>query len=129
MRFIMLYKPGRESGRPPSQEQVQLLGELIEEGMRNGTLISTEGLRDSSKATRVRVVGGDFVVTDGPFSEAKELIGGFAIMQLNSHEEAIESTKRFLALMGEGETEIRQIDERSDHDQSFCLELTEAADQ
>lgn len=129
MRFMMLYKPGRESGRPPSQEQVQLLGELIEEGMRNGTLISTEGLRDSSKATRVRVVGGDFVVTDGPFSEAKELIGGFAIMQLNSHEEAIESTKRFLALMGEGETEIRQIDERSDYDQSFCLELTEAADQ
>ena len=128
MRFMMLYKPGRDGGAPPSGDTLQQLGELIEEGMRDGTLLATEGLRDSSRATRVRVSGGDFVVTDGPFSEAREIVGGFAIMELDSHEDAIERTKRFLALMGEGETEIRQIDERSDFDASFRGEMSEAAE-
>ena len=128
MRFMMLYKPGQDGGAPPSAETLQQLGELIEEGMRDGTLLATEGLRDSSRATRVRVSGGDFIVTDGPFSEAKEIIGGYAIMELDSHEDAIERTKRFLALMGGGETEIRQIDDRSDFDPTFSGELSEAAE-
>ena len=128
MRFMMLYKPGQDGGAPPSAETLQQLGELIEEGMRDGTLLATEGLRDSSRATRVRVSGGDFIVTDGPFSEAKEIIGGYAIMELDSHEDAIERTKRFLALMGGGETEVRQIDDRFDFDPTYSEELSEAAE-
>ena len=128
MRFMMLYKPGRDGGAPASGETLQQLSELIEEGMSDGTLLVSEGLRDSSRATRVRVSGGDFVVTDGPFSEAKEIIGGYAIMELASHEDAIERTKRFLALMGGGETEIRQIDERSDFDPAFFGELSQASE-
>lgn len=128
MRFMMLYKPGHDGGQPPTQEHLQQMGRLIEEGVRNGTLLSTEGLQASSKGARVRIEGGNFVVTDGPFSEAKELVGGFAIMRFNSKEEAIEHTKRFLAFMGEGETEIRQLHEASDFDEPYASELSEAAE-
>jgi hypothetical protein len=126
MRFMMLYKPGFDDGRPPTLEHLQVMGKLVEEGVRNGTLLSTEGLQPSAKGARVRVAGGDFVVTDGPFSEAKELVGGYAILQLDSKEEAIEHAKHFLALMGEGETEIRQLHEASDFGEAFTSELSEA---
>jgi hypothetical protein len=126
MRFIMLYKPGYDGGRPPTPEHLQMMSKLVEEGIRNGTLLSTEGLRESSRGARVRISGGDFVVTDGPFSETKELVGGYAIMQFDSKEEAIEHTKHFLALMGEGETEIRQLYEPSDFGEAFNDSMSKA---
>lgn len=107
MRFMMLYKPGRESDTPPSPEHLAEMGRFIEEMGRTGVLLATDGLEPSSKGTRVRISGGKFTVTDGPFTETKELIAGYAIVQAKSMEEAIALAKRFLALVGEGESEIR----------------------
>jgi hypothetical protein len=67
-----------------------------------GVLLTTDGLQPNSKGARVRISGGKFSVTDGPFTEAKELIAGYAIVRVKSKEEAIEQAKRFLTLMGEG---------------------------
>ena len=85
------------------------MGKLVEEAMKAGWLLSTEGCLPSAKGARVRLSDGKFTVTDGPFTEAKELIGGFAIIQANSKEDAIEHTKYFLQVAGGGETEIRQL--------------------
>jgi hypothetical protein len=108
MRFMMLYKPGRESDLPPSQEEMNAMGQLIGEMASAGVLIATDGLQPSSKGARVTVTGsGNFTVTDGPFAETKELIAGYAIVEARDKEHAIELAKRFLSVMGEGESEIR----------------------
>jgi hypothetical protein len=104
---MSLYKPGRESDTPPSEQVIAALGQLIEDMAKAGVLIATDGLQSSSKGARVRISDGKFTVTDGPFAETKELIGGYAILNAKSKEEAIELTKRFLSLMGEGACEIR----------------------
>jgi len=104
---MSLYKPGRESDAPPSERVIAAVGQLIEEMVKAGVLIATDGLQPSSKGARVRISSGKFTVTDGPFAETKELIGGYAILNAKSKEEAIELTKRFLSVMGEGECEIR----------------------
>jgi hypothetical protein len=90
------------------------MGNLIGEMAAAGVLISTEGCLPTSKGLRLRIDEGNFTLTDGPFTEAKEVIGGFALIQVKSREEAIEWGKRFLAVMGEGESEIRQIAEGPD---------------
>ena len=115
MRFMMMYKPvkDQESG-PPCEEDVSEMGKFVEESYKSGALLSTEGLQPPSKGARVRLAGGKITVTDGPFAEAKELVGGFAIVRLNSKQEAIEMAKRFLDVAGDGETEIRQLWEPSD---------------
>jgi hypothetical protein len=113
MRFMMIYKPANvkdmEAGVPPSQEHMAAMGKLIEEFVQSGVMLATDGLMSSSKGARVKQSGGKVAVTDGPFIEAKELIGGFAIFQLQSKAEAIELTKRFLHTAGDGEVEIRQM--------------------
>jgi hypothetical protein len=109
MRFMTLYKPGKESDAPPTQEEMAAVGQLIQEMAEAGVLLATDGLLPSSKGARVRISNGKFTVTDGPFSETKELIGGYAIIDVQSKQEAIELTKRFLKAMGEGESEIRQM--------------------
>jgi hypothetical protein len=109
MRFMSLYKPGRESDAPPTEQEMAAVGQLIEEFAKAGILIATDGLQSSAKGARVRIDRGKFTVTDGPFAETKELIGGYAILNAKSKEEAIELTKRFLSVMGEGECEIRQM--------------------
>jgi hypothetical protein len=109
MRFMMLYKPGKESDTPPSAQELAAVGQLIQEMAHAGVLLATDGLQPSSKGARVRISGGKFTVTDGPFTETKELIAGYAIVQASSKQEAIELAKRFLRVMGEGESEIRQM--------------------
>jgi hypothetical protein len=104
---MVLYKPGKETDAPPSPQERAAVGQLIEEMAKAGVLIATDGLQPSSKGARVRIDGGKFTVTDGPFAETKELIGGFAIVNAKSKAEAIELAKRFLSVMGEGESEIR----------------------
>jgi uncharacterized protein YndB with AHSA1/START domain len=89
------------------------LGQLIEEMAKAGVLLATDGLQPSSKGARVRISGGKFTVTDGPFTETKELIAGYAIVQARSKAEAIELAKRFLTVMGEGESEIRLMHEQA----------------
>jgi hypothetical protein len=112
---MMMYKPDKpETGALPSKEYLAEMGKLIEEGMKAGTLLVSEGLQPSSKGARVRLSGGKITVTDGPFTEAKELVAGFAVIQMKSKEEAVESAKQFLKTAGDGECEIRQLYEASD---------------
>ena len=108
---MTLYKPGRESDAPPTEKEMADMGQLIEDMAKAGVLIATDGLQPSSKGARVRISGGKFTVIDGPFTETKELIAGYAIIQAKSKEEAIELTKRFLKVVGEGESEIRLMHE------------------
>ncbi len=108
MRFLAIYKTV-ETDAPPSAEEMARMGKLIEEGMKAGFLLATEGCLPSSKGARVRQSNGKVTVTDGPFTEAKEVIGGFAILQANSKEEAIAHCKNFLKVAGDGESEIREL--------------------
>jgi hypothetical protein len=85
------------------------MGKFIEESMKSGALLATEGCLPSAAGARVRLSSGKITVTDGPFTEAKELIGGFALIKANSKQDAIEFNQRFLKIAGDGETEIRQI--------------------
>ena len=108
MKFLSIYK-SQERDAPPSQEEMTRMGKLIEEGMKAGWLLSTEGCLPSALGARVRMDNGKLSVTDGPFTEAKELVGGFAILQAKSKEEVIELTKGFLKAVGNGECEVRQL--------------------
>lgn len=108
MRFLSIYKPGKPE-RPPTQEEMCNMGKMIEEAMRAGWLLATEGCLPSAMGARVRLENGQLTVTDGPFPETKELIGGFAILKADSKQEAIELAKGFLNAVGGGETEIRQL--------------------
>jgi len=114
MRFLCVYKPAQEESGRPSPEHVAEMGKLVDRMMKAGVLLTTEGCQPSSKGARVRLAKGKVSVVDGPFTETKELIGGFAILQAGSKEEAIELTRQFLAVAGDGETEIRQLYEPSD---------------
>ena len=113
MRFMTIYKPadvsGMESGAPPTTEEMERMGAFIAELAAAGVLESTDGLLPTSTGAKVRRSGGTFTVVDGPFTEAKELIAGYAIVNVASKEEAIELTKRFLHVAGDGESEIRQM--------------------
>ena len=114
MRFLCLYKPAKEEGAPPRPEDIAVMGKLIEEMTKAGVLLATEGCQPSAKGARIRLNGGKFTVTDGPFTETKELVAGFALIQVKSKEEAVEWTKRFLEVAGDGESEIRQVYDASD---------------
>jgi len=108
MRFLSIYKTA-ERNTPPTQEEMARMGKLIEGAMQAGWLVSTEGCLPSVLGARVRRSGDKLSVTDGPFTESKELVGGFAILKANSKEEAIQIAKDFLKVVGEGECEIRQL--------------------
>jgi hypothetical protein len=108
MRFLSIYK-NEETNQPPTMEHVTRMQQLIEEGMKGGWLVTTEGCLPSVKGARVRRSNGKTVVTDGPFTESKELIAGFAILEAASKADAIELTRRFLDVAGGGECELRQV--------------------
>jgi hypothetical protein len=118
MRFMMMIKADAsyEAGRTPDPALRAAVGKLSEEMTRAGVLVQSGGLLPSSKGARVRVSGGKMTVTDGPFAETKELIGGFAILEAASKEEAIRLGKEFMQLhvdvLGqsyEGTLEVRQM--------------------
>jgi hypothetical protein len=115
MRFMTIYRPADtkslEAGAPPTEEEMSKMGAFIEEMMKSGILLAADGLLPSSMGARVRLSNGELTVTDGPFVEAKELVGGFAIVRLDSKAEAIELAERFLKIAGDGEAEIRQMHE------------------
>jgi hypothetical protein len=114
MRYLCLYKPDKKEGVPPSQQEIARMGEFIEEIKKAGVLLATEGCAPSAKGARVRLSDGKFSVTDGPFTEAKELVAGFALIQTKTKEEAVEWTKRFLKVAGDGESEVRLVHEMTD---------------
>jgi hypothetical protein len=92
---------------PPSPELMAEMGKFIEEATRAGVVVTTGALQPTS--TRLRLSGGTFSVTDGPYIEAKELLGGFAVIRVNSLEEAIEWAKRFRQIVGDGESELVRL--------------------
>ena len=115
-RFILLLKADAlsEAGAPPKEEVLAKMGELMEEGVRTGTLLGGEGLKPSSTGARLRVKGGKRTTVDGPFTESKELIAGYVVLQLPSLDEAVEFAKRWLAVhalvgVAEGEIEVREL--------------------
>lgn len=124
MRFMVIIKADKnsEAGVMPSEKLLTEMGKYNEELVKAGIMLSGEGLQPSSKGARVKFTGGKHVVTDGPFSETKELIAGFWIWQVKSKEEAIEWVKRCPDPMPgtEAEIEIRQVFEVED----FGAELT-----
>ncbi len=98
MRFISLVKAhgNAEKGVPPSPQLMAAIGKLAEELTKTGKIVEMGGLMPSSKGALLRLSGGKITVTDGPFAEAKELIGGYAVFDVKSKDEMIELAKRFL---------------------------------
>jgi hypothetical protein len=94
------------------------MGKRIEEGMKAGFLLAVEGCMPSALGARVRLSNGKLSVTDGPFTETKEVVGGLAILQANSKEEALERAKQFLSFAGDGECEFRQLFEAGQNTQA-----------
>jgi hypothetical protein len=114
MRFMMIVKHPENQG-PPPKELMDAISVLAGEDVKKGTMLGSGGLGPTALGSRVRLSGGRLTVTDGPFSEAKEVIGGYAQFELKSKEEAVEAAVRFMELHKkywpsfEGETEIRQM--------------------
>lgn len=126
MRFMMLVKGSSdyEAGKPPSPELMEAIGALAERGFRDRTLVEQGGLLPSSAGARIRVKDGKVRVIDGPFAEARELIGGYAIVNAGSRDEAVRMGREFMGLHAsilgpsfEGELEVRQL-----FDTPLCIE-------
>jgi hypothetical protein len=114
MRYMMIVKHAENQG-PPPKALMDAIAKLIEGDANSGTMVGSGGLGPSAHGARVRLSGGQLTVIDGPFTEAKEIIGGYAQFEMKSKEEAIESAVRFMELHKkhwpgwEGETEIRPM--------------------
>lgn len=108
MRYFSIYTH-KPTGQPPTAEHMAAMNKLIEEGHRTGWLVITEGIAFGEVGFRVHADGANVTVTDGPFAEAKEVIGGYAILQVKSREEALALTRKFLAVTGEGTCELYQM--------------------
>lgn len=114
MRFMMIVKHAENQG-PPPKSLIDAITKLGEEETKAGTMLGTGGLAPTGQGARVRLSGGRVSVIDGPFTESKEVVGGYAQFELKSKEEAIESAVRFMELHKkhwpgwEGETEVRQM--------------------
>lgn len=130
MRFMVTVKANKDSeaGVLPSREMLESMGKFNEEMAKAGVMLAGEGLQASSKGARIHFDKGKPTVTDGPFTEAKELIAGFWIIQVKSKQEAIEWMKRCPPPMGNGagDLEIRQVFEASDFGADLSPELREA---
>lgn len=114
MRFLSLIRVAENTGQKPSEKLMADMGRLVTEMTADGTLLGTAGLRPTSEGKRVRLSCGKQTVSDGPFTESKEVIGGYALLKAESMEHALQLTKRFLDVHGdewEVECELRQIDE------------------
>jgi hypothetical protein len=117
MRFMMMVKADENSG-PPSPELGAAIGQLTQEMVQAGVLLDLGGLLPSAMGAKIRVSGGTVTVKDGPFTETKELVGGYAILQAKTKEEAIGLGRRFMTVHSqvlgasyEGELELRQLAE------------------
>jgi hypothetical protein len=114
MRYMMIVKHKEAQGMPP-KELMDAIGKLTEEAIKDGTLLGNGGLLPTAAGASVRLSGGRVSVTDGPFTEAKEIIGGYALFELKSKEEAVAGAVQFMELhkkywpAWEGETEVREM--------------------
>jgi hypothetical protein len=114
MKFMMIVKHKEGQGFPP-KELMDAIAKAGEEANKAGTMLGSGGLHSTANGARVQLSGGKITVIDGPFTEAKEIIGGYAQFELNSKEDAVESARQFMELHKkywpgwEGETEVRQM--------------------
>ena len=109
MKFLCLYKPSKPEGTPPTQREMDEMGKLIEEGMKSGSLLATEGCLPSAKGARVRLSGGKYTVTDGPFTESKEQLLGFYVMDCADRDAAISAARELRQVNPSAMYEIRPI--------------------
>jgi len=113
MRFMMIVKAAENSG-PPPKAMMDAMAKIAEEATKAGEMIESGGLASTATGARIQLSGGKLTVTDGPFTEAKEVFGGYAIFELKSKKEAVERAVAFMELHKQhwpgwqGETEIRQ---------------------
>jgi hypothetical protein len=113
MRYLSMIRVAENTGKKPSERLMNEMGVLMEEMTRTGKLIRTAGLRPTAEGFRVRSTFGKLSSVDGPFTESKEVIGGYAVLEADSKEEAIELTERFLKVHGDEwdiECEVRPLD-------------------
>jgi len=113
MRFLSMIRVNENTGQKPSERLMKEMGALIDEMLKEGTLVRTAGLRPTKEGFRVRTRHGKLSTTDGPFTESKEVIGGYAVLEAKSKEHALELTNRFLAVHGDEwdlECEVRPVD-------------------
>lgn len=112
MRYLSMIRIDERTAEPPSERLMEDMGKLIEEMTKEGKLVRTAGLRSTADGFRVRLRGGKLTKTDGPFTEAKEVVGGYAVLEADSKEEAVELTERFLLVHGDEydiECEVRPL--------------------
>ncbi|KRA20424.1 MULTISPECIES: YciI family protein [unclassified Lysobacter] len=110
MKFLTIYTPDPTKPADFGPEQQQRMGALIEQGFKDGSLLHTGGLLAQGSA-RVSLTAGRITVTDGPYAEAKEVIAGYALIEAESTAAAIEQTRRFLEIAGDGTSQIHRIAE------------------
>lgn len=109
MRFISIFTH-EPTNRPPTDAEMTAMGKLVEEGMKAGWLIATEGVHFGGAGVRLhKPEGGKVTVTDGPFAETKEVLGGYALLKASSKAEVVELTRNFLEVVGQGTCEIHQL--------------------
>ena len=125
MRVMVIVKATRESesGALPSREILTEMGKFNEELVKAGVMLSGEGLHSSAKGVRVKFAGGKSTVTDGPFTETKELIAGYWLWQVKSIDEAVEWMRRSPFRKGNEEVEIRPVFEAEDFGDNLTPEL------
>jgi hypothetical protein len=116
VRYMLMHyeTQDNEDGIPPSPEQIAAIGEYMQEVAMSGVLLSGEGVASSRLGARLEVEGSDVRIIDGPFAEAKELIAGFAILEVDSLAEAVEHARKFALLVGTHRVDVRKVVEFED---------------
>jgi hypothetical protein len=111
MRFLgyTLANEAEMPTEPPSPDLYEKMGRFVEEATKAGVLVATGGIAPTSEGARINLKNGEYTVVDGPFAEAKELVGGWALMECRDLAEAVEWSKRFLGVLGEGEVRVRPV--------------------
>ena len=119
MRFLSMVKLTEGKSSPPSKAMIDAVNQLVQEVAKEGcVMVQSGGLYPTSAGARVRLAGGKITVTDGPFSEAKEVVGGYSLCEVKSHDEAIAVAKQFMEIHRihwpdfEGESEVRPLEDR-----------------
>jgi hypothetical protein len=114
VRFLSIVKSAESQG-PPPQGLLDAMDKFIEQSFQDGSLVQTGGLASSATGARIRIAKGELTVTDGPFAESKEVLGGYAVLAADSRESALEAARRFMQLhqehwpAWEGECELREL--------------------
>jgi hypothetical protein len=111
MRYLgyTLANEAEMPAEPPSPDMFEKMGKFVEETTKAGVIVATGGIAPTSEGAIISLKAGDFTVVDGPFTEAKELVGGWALLECRDLPEAIEWSKRFLGVLGEGEVRVRPV--------------------